>query len=257
MWVANKLVGLRDRIRDKWHKAFDGHPSKPGGSKGKIIAKALLKALHQVAKVLIPRAIHLFMDAVIAGIERKVTKVVKQVDPVAMAEDAFGADFKEWSAKLTTFKDQADDHVTKMVDGFTKGFGWIKDLIDAGATISTLLEVASVAIQCGKKPGWGCLLLLSSRFRECGMETALNICEIQKQIAGVVALVGPLANLPTTLAQTGLDVVKDAMPPGLKDVFSEPPDNPAPSTMTDRMRGLGVGAVLRSDRSVEQAREAS
>ena len=218
--VANKLVALRDRIREKWRKAFEAHPAKPGGSRGKIIAKALLKALHQVAKVLIPRAVHLFMDAVVAGIKKKLSKVF-DIDPIKMAEDTFGEDFKQWSDKLTKVKDDAETHVTTIVDTYTKEFAWIKDLMDAGTTIGRILEIMSIAIQCGKKPGWNCLLLLSKQFRECGMETALNICDVQKEIASIVALVGPLADLPATLAQTALDVVKDASPDALKDVFSE------------------------------------
>jgi len=221
VWVANKLVALRDRIHEKYKKAFESHPSKPGGSKGKIIAKALLKALLQVAKVLLPRALHLFMDAVAAGIKKKLDSVFK-LDPVKMGEDVFGENFKQWNTQLDGFKDDADTYVTSVVDGYTQNLGWIKDVMDAAKTIGPILEAASVLIQCGKKPGWGCLLLLSKRFRECGMEAALNICEVQKQIAGVVSVIGPLADLPATLAQKALDVVKDAAPKDLKDVFSEP-----------------------------------
>ncbi|MDB6144115.1 MAG: hypothetical protein JWP80_3159 [Pseudomonas sp.] len=221
VWVANKLSALRDLIHAKLKKVFEGHPSKPGGSKGKIIAKALLKALLQVAKVLLPRAVHLFMDAVAAGIKKKLVSVF-EIDPVKLGEDVFGADFKQWNSELDGFRDDADTYVTKVVDEYSRDLGWIKDVMDVGSTIGTLLEAASVAIQCGKKPGWNCLLLLSQTYRECGMEKALNICLLQKQISSLVADIGPLADLPVTLAQKTLDVVKDAAPVGLKDVFSEP-----------------------------------
>ncbi|MDB5979778.1 MAG: hypothetical protein JWQ69_793 [Pseudomonas sp.] len=221
VWVANKLSALRDLIHAKLKKAFESHPSKPGGSKGKIIAKALLKALLQVAKVLLPRAVHLFMDAVAAGIKKKLVAVF-DIDPIKLGEDVFGEDFKQWNSQLDGFKDDADTYVTGVVDEYTRDLGWIKDVMDVGSTIGTILEAASVAIQCGKKPGWGCLLLLSKNFRECGMEQALNICVLQKQIASLVSEIGPLADLPATLAQKALDVVKDAAPVGLKEVFSEP-----------------------------------
>ena len=89
VFVANKLITLRDRIREKYRKAFESHPSKPGGSRGKIIAKALLKALLQIAKVQIPHAVHLFMDALVAGTRKKLAKVF-DIDPEKMLEDTFG-----------------------------------------------------------------------------------------------------------------------------------------------------------------------
>jgi hypothetical protein len=221
VWVANKLSALRELIHAKLKKAFESHPSKPGGSKGKIIAKALLKALLQVAKVLLPRAVHLFMDAVVAGIKKKLASLF-DIDPIKLGEDVFGDDFKQWNTQLDAFKDDAETYVTGVVDEYSRDLGWIKDVMDAGSTIGTILEAASIAIQCGKKPGWGCLLLLSKNFRECGMEQALNVCVIQKQIASLVAEIGPLADLPAVLAQKSLDVVKNAAPDGLKEVFSEP-----------------------------------
>jgi hypothetical protein len=98
-------------------------------------------------------------------------------------------------------------------------------VIDAGRQIGCILEIASILIQCGKKPGWNCPLLLSQQFRECGMEAPLNICRVQKEIAGVVAALGPLANIPSTLAQKALDVVRHAAPKGLEDVFKGPVAN--------------------------------
>ncbi len=225
VWVANKLTAIRDRVREKLREFFEKHPSKPGGSKGKIIAKALLKALIQVAKILLPRALHLFMDAVVAGTKKKLASLF-DLDPIKLAEDTFGEDFKQWADKLGQFKDDAETYVTKTVDGYSKKLGWIGDVIAKAKTIGPILEAASIVIQCGKKPGWNCLLLLSKQFRECGMEAALNICAVQKEIAGAVALVGPLANLPSSLAQEALDVVKDAAPDVVKDIFSEPVAKP-------------------------------
>ena len=118
-------------------------------------------------------------------------------------------------------KNDAETYVDNVVDTYSKELGWIKDVMDASKIIGPILDAASIMIQCGKKPGWNCLLLLSKQFRECGMEAALNICEVQKQIAGIVSVVGPLRDMPATLAQTALDLAKDASPDGLKDIFSE------------------------------------
>ncbi|WP_289535817.1 DUF4157 domain-containing protein [Pseudomonas sp. SO81] len=221
VWVANKLSNLRDRIREKYRSTFEKHPSKPSGGKGKIIAKALLKALLQVAKILIPRAAHLFMDAVVAGSKKKLAKLF-DLDPVKMAEDTFGEEFTQLSDKLGKYKEDAEKYATNVIDSHTKDLAWIKDVIDTSKTIGPILEAASIAIQCGTPPGWGCLKLLARKLVDCGMEAALNVCAVQKEIAGIVSAVGPLANLPATLAQKSLDMVKDAAPEGLKDVFSEP-----------------------------------
>jgi hypothetical protein len=221
VWVANKLSNLRDRIREKYRSTFEKHPSKPSGGKGKIIAKALLKALLQVAKILIPRAAHLFMDAVVAGSKKKLAKLF-DLDPVKMAEDTFGEEFTQLSDKLGKYKEDAEKYATNVIDSHTKDLAWIKDVIDTSKTIGPILEAASIAIQCGTPPGWGCLKLLARKLVDCGMEAALNVCAVQKEIAGIVSAVGPLANLPATLAQKSLDVVKEAAPEGLKDVFSEP-----------------------------------
>lgn len=220
VFVANKLADLRDKLRKKFHETFDKHPSKATSGKGKIIAKALLKALLQVAKVLIPRALHLYLDAVVTGSKKKLAKLF-DIDPMKLLEDSFGKAFKDWVDKLIQFKKDAEEHVKNTVAKYTKDLAWFQAVIDKSKYIGPILEAAGVAIQCGKKPGWNCLLLLSSKYRQCGMEMALNLCPVQKQVASAVAAVGPLANLPATLAQSALDVSKEAAPDGLKEIFDE------------------------------------
>ena len=85
------------------------------------------------------------MDAVIAGIAAKLTKVF-DIDPLEMAADTFGEPFTTWNTKLTQFKDGADSYVETLVSQHEKELAWIKDVMDAASKISKILEVASIWI---------------------------------------------------------------------------------------------------------------
>ena len=162
-----------------------------------------------------------------------------------MLEDTFGEEFKEWNTKLTGLKNDAETYVDDVVDKYSKELGWMKDVMDAAKLVGPVLDAASFMILCGKKPGWHCLSLIVPHIQQCGMQAALNICEVQKQIAGIVSIVGPLRDIPATLAQTALDLAKDASPEGLKDIFSEKvPTSGAFNNDAISGRGFRVGPVL-------------
>jgi hypothetical protein len=161
------------------------------------------------------------MTAVKEGIKKKLESLFN-LDPLTTARDTLEKEFNKFIAPLEEFKNGAETYITQTVDSYTADLTWIKDIMDLSKIIGPIAEAAAIALQCGTPPGWGCLKILARKLQECAIEAALNICAVQKEIANLAAAVGPLTNLPATLAQTIMGVLKKAAPKGLEDIFDEP-----------------------------------
>ncbi|WP_313915782.1 DUF4157 domain-containing protein [Tahibacter sp.] len=221
VWVADKVATLREKVRKTLADKFKSGSKGGGGGKARMILKALGKALLQMGKVLLHRTVGLIVTALENGIRKKLDKLF-DIEPEKLLEDTFGKDFDALAAPLQKIKTDAEAKLDAAVAEYSAKLDWIADIKDLSSTIGPIVEVASIAAQCASPPGWGCLKLLARKLTDCAIDAALNICWVQKRIAGAVEEINAVANIPTDVAELALKQLKKLAPKELEDVFDEP-----------------------------------
>lgn len=221
VWIADKVATLREKVRKTLADKFKSGSKGGAGGKARMILKALGKALLQMGKVLLHRTVGLIVTALENGIRKKLDKLF-DIEPEKLLEDAFGKEFETLAAPLEKIKTDAEKKLDEAVAEYGAKLDWIKDIQDLSRTIGPIVEVASIAAQCASPPGWGCLKLLARKLTDCAIDAALNICWVQKKIAGAVEEIKAVADIPADVAELALKQLKKLAPKELEDVFDEP-----------------------------------
>jgi hypothetical protein len=186
-----------------------------------MILKALGKALLQMGKVLLHRTVGLIVTALENGIRKKLDTLF-DIEPEKLLEDAFGKEFEDLAAPLQKIRTDAEKKLDEAVAEYGAKLDWIADIQDISRTIGPIVEVASIAAQCASPPGWGCLKLIARKLTDCAIDAALNICWVQKKIAGAVEEINAVSNIPADVAELALKQLRKLAPKELEDVFDEP-----------------------------------
>ncbi|MET0250632.1 MAG: DUF4157 domain-containing protein [Novosphingobium sp.] len=221
VWVAEKLGSLREKVREKFHNAFKAKSASAGGGKARILFKALGKALIQVAKVLLHKTVGLIVGAVEAGATKKLESLF-DIEPLRDIEGAIEEKFEAFTSPLEKLRNGAEAAIVDAVKDYVGDLAWIGDVKALADKIGPIVEAATIALQCGTPPGWGCLKILLRKLNECAMDAVINFCPIQKEIAEIVEDLGPIGRLPQELAQIALNKLKAIAPTGIEDIFAEP-----------------------------------
>lgn len=228
VFVAEKVAKLRDTVKAKLDAALKRKGKSSPGGKARILIKAIGKALLQIGEVLLHRTVTVLVDTIERGIDKKLDKLL-DIEPVKLLEEKFGEEFEKFTAPLETLKTKAEEKIDAAAAEYAGDLAWIEDVKALSAKIGPIVEVASIALQCASPPGWGCLKLLARQLTDCAIDAALNICWVQKKVAGVVENFDKVNKLPNDIAALALKHLKALAPKGLEDIFSEPVAAPTES----------------------------
>lgn len=217
MTAVNKFNDIKESVSKKVHDYFANHPKAKKAAS--VLFKALKTALKQVVNIIVPRTLHLVMDAIVNGAKKKVeelfadTFVEKQIDK-----------FKGWWEGIKDYGDKAVEYIKKVEKDFLEKFDWIGSLLDDVKWIWRLIKAGRVLLKCRKPPILGCFALLLDEAKDDELNCILCIPRVQKEIGSFVMALPWFKSMPPKLGNMIMGTLKDAVPDSakiLKDIFSE------------------------------------
>lgn len=220
--VANKLHGLKEKIKAKMAAVFKKKSAGRGKGYAKLALKAIGTALKQVGEIVIPHTVGLIMQAISRGASKKLEKEFNFSKEafIEQAENDF-PQAKALQLDVEKYVKSGEDYVKAITDGYATELEQVKDLVALGKTLAPIIEAAMVIANCLTPPGWGCLKLLAQSLIQDNVDLVLKSCYVRLRIAKKVNKVEFIKKMPEKLGQVALDKLKEIAPPKLKDVFAE------------------------------------
>jgi len=215
--AVNKFNEIKESISKKVHDYFANHPKAKKAAS--VLFKALKIALKQVVNIIVPRTLHLVMDAIENGAKKKLEELFED----SFVEKSIDK-FKGWWEDIKDYGEKAKQYIEKVKKDFLEKFDWVEPLIDDVKWIWRIIKAGRVILKCRKPPYVGCLALLLDDANDHELNCVLCIPWVQKQIGSVVMALPWFSNIPPRLGNLIMETLRDAVPDNakiLRDIFSE------------------------------------
>lgn len=227
--ISRRVERFRERIRQRMRQSF-GRRSR-GLARGGWVAvavRALGRALVEVGKLLLQQTGHLLFQAIGTGVQRKLETMFDPDESEVIQE---GLDEVEALAEqMEAVRNEINRRVGELEREYTDEMEFIQDLVNLADIMGPIIEVGMIIVQCGTPPGWGCLKLIAQEAIQYAVNEIVQTCYVQRWIAGQMLAIDGFNRIPESLAQALLDLMRDAAPDAIKDVFDGPiPVEPLPS----------------------------
>ena len=222
-----RIISFYEKVRDRFHKALDLKKSGLGG--GSSVGSSLTGAVIRGVIILARNLGRFFLHQVAERLSRALQNGAK-----AFIERQFGeqlAEVREFQERLEAFETAVREDITERIELFIKPF---QDQIDAiKSVISTLHEISTWVnrakwiwrvASCGAPPLLGCLWgIFGSALIEAGVAAIVATCWFQRNVMmPVVQALGPIKQLPDTVATFILDNLRKLLPKPLHILIGQP-----------------------------------
>lgn len=244
--VSRRLERFRRRMRERMRRSF-GRRSSRLSRRGwvAIAVRALGRGLREVGKLLLQQTTHLLFQAIQSGVERKL-ETMFDFDENELVQETFD-EIEELADQLQAVRGEIDRRVSELEARYSEEMEYIEDLVDLAEDMGPIIEVGMIIAQCATPPGWGCLKLIAQEAIRYAVDEIVATCYVQRWVAGRMLAIDGFNEIPPTLAQTLLDLLRDLAPDPVKDVFdgpipSEPPPSPEEVPCDEESEGVIEGA---------------